>query len=169
MVKDPCNTMFLIWDIVKDLCSWIFYRQVLKILEHRGWEYPYLEQLYKYLWISCRVWWVMPWTGLLAWYIILVRGCRSATTKCLIQDTCHKPSFNSKEEVPWFLDLWSPRAANDRPPLGPFSIISRGFKSGPSLRLFKPLNETATFDDEQSERPFRNSQIRSTQKRADTD
>ena len=116
MVKDPCiyifNTIFLIWGMVKDLCSWIFYRQILKLLEHRGWELPHLEQLYKYLWIFCRVWWVMPWTGLLAWYIILVRGCTSTTTRFLVQDICPNPSFNSNEEVPWFLDLWSPRAAS---------------------------------------------------------
>ena len=82
-----------------------FFKAPMKIGRRRGLQIYHLILLYSYSSIVAFFLWVVPWSGLLIWYLAIIQGCQWNPTRGLLQEICHQslPSH----EVPWYLDLWN--------------------------------------------------------------
>ena len=106
-------------DSFKNLVYWIFYKQPLERNRRDTLKYQH-ERLWHFTRVAFFAGWVVPWTGFALWYLLIVNGCESYSTREFLKGICIIPHANLNRTVPWYLDLWNSQADqadhSDSPP-----------------------------------------------------
>lgn len=96
-----------IWAWLRRRFSDALYKAPMQMGRRWGLQVYHLILFYLYSSIVALSLWIVPWIGLLIWYLAIIQGCQWKPTRALLQEICLQslPSH----EVPWYLDLWNLR------------------------------------------------------------